>query len=262
VFFLELALTAPAALSGRAANTQTVLALLPAGVRHRVEELVGAVVKALPDKLVSVIVYGSAVRGGFTPESDVDLLIVVDDDDFGSLRLLHDPLATGRAAARIDCRILKAREIARAADVFPVFYDDVRACHAVLFGSDPFAGLVIHDEHRRLRVEQELRDVRIRLRRLVVDSAVDDARLGAGVSHMVKQLRSPLASLLKLHGVSANDDLVTVLDLIGARLQVDTIPLTQKASSSMPAAIGLGLVLDAAIDDVDALDTGSSRASR
>ncbi|MDP2340723.1 MAG: nucleotidyltransferase domain-containing protein [Deltaproteobacteria bacterium] len=248
-------MTAPASLSSRPANAQTVLALLPAAVRHRVEELVSEVTKVLEHRLVSIIVYGSAVRGGFAPQSDVDLLLIVDDDDVEVMRMLHDPLSTGRASARIDCRILKAREIPRAADVFPVFYDDVRACHAVLFGSDPFVDLVIHDEHRRLRVEQELRDVRIRLRRLVVDSAFDDARLGAGVDHMVKQIRSPLASLLKLHGVTSNDDLVTVLDLIGSRLKVDTIPLTQKAATSVPAAAGLAVVLDAAIDDVDALDT-------
>ena len=246
----------PRALStGHAANAQTVLALLPAVVRRRVEELVNAVTQALDGHLVSVVVYGSAVRGGFTHHSDVDLLIIVDDDDPALLRKLSDPLATGHASARIDCRILTLAEIPRAADVFPVLYDDVRACHAVLFGSDPFADLVIHDEHRRLRVEQELRDMRMRLRRLLVDTAFDDVRLGMGVNHKLKQVRAPLASLLKLHGVVTPDDLVTVLDIIGKRLKVDTIPLTQKAATSLPAATALGIVLDAAIADVDALDT-------
>ena len=244
------------------ANPQTVLALLPAAVRHRLEELIGAVSTALDPHLLSVIVYGSAVRGGFTLHSDVDLLLIVDDDDPLLLRRLHDPLATGRAAARIDCRILRVAEIPRAADVFPVLYDDVRACHAVLFGSDPFKDLVIHDEHRRLRVEQELRDVRIRLRRLLTDTAFDDVRLGLGVDHKLKQIRAPLWSLLKLHGVQTADDLITVLDVIGKRLKVDTIALTQKASSSLPAATALCVLLDAAIHDVDTLRTAPVEPAR
>ena len=61
-----------------------------------------------------------------------------------------------RASARIEVMILHRDEIPRAADVFPLLYDDVRSCHAVLHGSDPFAQLVVHDEHRRLRIEQEL----------------------------------------------------------------------------------------------------------
>ena len=44
-----------------------------------------------------------------------------------------------------------AGEIARSADVFPLLFDDVRRCHSVLYGSDPFATLVIQKEHIRLR---------------------------------------------------------------------------------------------------------------
>ena len=40
-------------------------------------------------------------------------------------------------------------------------------CHAVVFGRDPFEKLVIAPQHRRLRIEQELREARITLRRAV-----------------------------------------------------------------------------------------------
>ncbi len=248
-------------------NPQTVLALLPAAVRRRVEELVTACVAVLGKKLVSVIVYGSAVRGGFTPRSDVDLLLVVDDDHPDVLRRLHDPLTIGYAAAAIDCRILLESEIPGAADVFPVLYDDVRSCHAVLHGRDPFADLVIHDEHRRLRVEQELRDVRIRLRRLVADAAHDEPLLRDGLDKKLKHLRAPLASLLRLHGLSkTKDDVVSVLDVLGQRYKIDTLPLTQQApptaERTTATALALRTLLDAAIADVDALNVAASGAPR
>lgn len=248
-------------------NPQTVLALLPAAVRRRVEELVLACAAAVGEHLVSVVVYGSAVRGGFTPRSDVDLLLVIDDDHPDLLRRLHDPITIGHAAARIDCRILLASEIPKSADVFPVLYDDVRGCHAILFGRDPFADLVIHDEHRRLRVEQELRDLRIRLRRLIADTAFDEPLLRDGLDKKLKHLRAPLASLLRLHGLlhKGNDDVVTVLDVLGQRYKLDTQPLTQKlpptAAATTQTALALRALLDAAIADVDALQVPAADAA-
>lgn len=246
------------------ANAQTVLALLPAAVRNRVEEWVRSVTAILADDLAAIVVYGSAVRGGLTPQSDVDLLLVVRSDRPALLRALHDPLSLGRAAARIDCRILLHSEIAKAADVFPVFYDDIVGCHAVLAGSDPFKDLVIDDEHRRLRVEQELRDVRMRLRRLITDFALDDGLLRDGLVKKMKALRAPLSSLARLHGQLKNkDDLVSVLDVLGSRYRIDTQPLTSPGApspeSTTKMAAAMQKLLDAAIDDVDSLNVGGAR---
>jgi len=252
------------------ANAQTVLALLPPTVRNRVEALVTETQRLLGDDLVAIIVYGSSVRGGITLRSDVDLLIVLRHDGPDLLRLLHEPLALGRVSARIDCRILRADEIPQAADVFPVLYDDIRGCHAVLFGHNPFKDLVIHDEHRRLRVEQELRDARIRLRRLVVDAAYDDEALHDGLLRMLKAVRAPLASLLHLlkHDVGAvrKDDLITVLDILGQRYRHENDALTTPGAASSAAttrtATQLQALLTAAIDDVDALAANGSGGSR
>ena len=49
--------------------------------------------------------------------------------------------------------------------------------HVALSGTDPFSGLNVHDTHRRLRIEQELREARIRMRRAVVDA------MGIGQRH-------------------------------------------------------------------------------
>lgn len=248
------------------ANAQTVLALLPAASRLRLEELVKSLQHTLADQLAAVLVYGSAVRGGLTPQSDIDVLIVLKDDDTTTLRRLRDPLGIARVAARIDCRILTVSEIPRAADVFPVFYDDVRGCHAVLYGVDPFADLVIHDEHRRLRVEQELRDVRIRLRRFIVDVADDNVALQHGLDRKLKAVRAPLASLLQLHGLlGTRDDVVTVLDLLGRRYDLDTTPLTTtRPTTAMTTTTAdvFAALLDKAIDDVDRLGAGAAGGAR
>lgn len=236
----------------------TVLAMVPAQTRARLETFARDARTALGDDLVALIVYGSAVRGGLTLHSDVDVLAVVRHDDAALLGRLHDAAAVARVAARLDLRVLRADEIPRAADVFPVFFDDVRGCHAVLVGVDPFKDLVIHDEHRRLRVEQELREARMALRGLIVEHATDPIALRAAVDALLKRVRAPLHSLLMLHKSHAKDELTAVLDVVGARLKLDTVPLTNKSADTAAAANACARLLDAAIADVDALQTGGA----
>jgi predicted nucleotidyltransferase len=234
-------------------HIESVLAMMPTQSRARVEQFSLAVQRLMGPELCAIVLYGSAVRGGLTPRSDVNVLVVLRSDHTALLRQLHDAVGVARAAARIDVRVLVEGEIARAADVFPIFYDDVRGCHALLFGKDPFANLVIHDEHRRLRVEQELRDARQRLRRLIIDHAFDPSALRQGTWTLVKQIRASLSSLLRLHGLTNKDDLITVLDVIGKHLKVDTLPLTGDVDAAV-AADAVAAVLDAAIADVDSLE--------
>ena len=237
-------------------NIATVLALLPTQTRSRVEGFARAATEALGHDLVALIVYGSAVRGGLTPRSDVDIIAVVRSDHAALLRALHDAAAVARAAARVDLSIMVLDELPRAADVFPIFFDDIRGCHAVLVGHDPFKDLVIHDEHRRLRVEQELREARMALRRLVVDHAFDTQALREDVNRLVKRIRAPLHSLLHLHRSTARDDLMTVLDIVGRRLGADTLPLTSTGVDPLIIADACAQLLDKAIADVDAFADG------
>jgi len=231
----------------------TVLALLPAQRRARAEAFTRAAQQIAGDALASLVVYGSSVRGGLTPQSDVDILAVLTKDDHAILRALHDAAAVARAAGRVDLTVLVETELQRAADVFPVFYDDVRGCHAILCGRDVFSDLVVYDEHRRLRVEQELREAQIALRALVLEHAFDSASLRVGVNALIKRVRAPLSSLLRLHGSHAKDDLVTVLDLTGKRLDTDTVPLTNASESDEAMLHAATQLLQRAVFDVDTL---------
>ncbi len=237
------------------ASIGTVLAMLPAVTRVRLESFAREACALLGDELVSLVVYGSAVRGGLTPHSDVDVLVIVARDDAAFLARLHGIATVARASARLDLRVLHHDELQRAADVFPLFFDDVRECHAILWGSDPFSGLVIHDEHRRLRIEQELREARQEVRRLIIDHAADPPTLRLELEALLKRIRAPLHGLLQLHKSHARPELCVVLDLVGARLHVDTLPLTNRTIDVMTVADATARLLDRAIDDVDTLQT-------
>ena len=128
--------------------------VLPAAIRSRLDELAKTLETQLGNNLVSLLAFGSAARGGWdSARSDVDLVLVLKDPSTKELLSIANTLTVARTALRFEAVILQEDEIHRAADVFPLFYDDIRSCHVLLAGKDAFANLEISDAHRRVRIE-------------------------------------------------------------------------------------------------------------
>jgi len=228
---------------------------LPPAVRARLDALRDALAKALGDGLVALIVFGSAARGAWRPgKSDVDVMVVLRDDGREVLERIAHPLLAARYAARIEAIILRESEVGRAADVFPLLYDEVREDGVVVHGESPFAKLHISDKHRRLRIEQELREARIRMRRMVTDGDGAPAALANVVDRKLRQVRSPLRALLRLDGADPGAGLDEVVRAVGERFDVPVDALAKPSDNGAAAHDALARLLDAAIDDVDKRD--------
>ena len=152
--------------------------------------------------------------------------------------------------------VLVEGEIAASTDAFPLLYDDIRRHHVVVHGSDPFADLTISDRHKRLRVEQELREARTRLRRAVIDGMGQKEALAGAVIRKAKQIRSALYALLTLKGVACEDRTHLLLAKAGEVWGLDTSRILTAVEAPEEAHDALVKVLDAAIADVDAMGDG------
>lgn len=226
-------------------------------VQKKVDELVAALRSAHGEGLVAVLAHGSAVRGGWQPGSDVDLVIVLREASRATLERSANAVQGARWAARIEAMILVEDEIPRAADVFPVFYAELQQHHELLHGRDPFEGLRIERHHLRLRVEQELREAQIRLRRAVVDALGSKEALAGVTARKLKQVRSPLRALLSLSSVDVASDLASVLAASCKALDVQAAPLERIDAEPGAAHAALVTLLDRAIARVDAMEEPS-----
>jgi predicted nucleotidyltransferase len=225
--------------------------------RERLSELEAALAAALDAKLVSLVVYGSAARGGYRPGlSDVDVVIVVTEASRETLVAIANAMQVARYSARIEAMILVESEIARSTDVFPILYDDIKRHHVVVRGTDPFKDLVIARRHERLRVEQELREAQIRLRRAVVDSLGAKDALAGAVIRKAKQVRAPLHALFRLRGVACEDRTQPLLEKAGALYGVDTSMILRAHEAPEEAHDALVKVLSSAIAEVDTMEDG------
>lgn len=226
---------------------------VPSRVRKAIETLIEALEDKAADQLAAVVVHGSATRGDYRENaSDVDLVVVLRDDPIALLQSIGPALQLARSSARIETMIVRESEIAPAADVFPLFYEDVAREGVALRGESPFAGLKIHDSHRRLRIEQELREARIRLRAAIADASAGILRVEGIVDRKLKHLRSPLHALLRqAEKAPEHAELADVLKAAGSLLGVEVAALLRAHEQPDEALPVLVELIDAAIARAD-----------
>lgn len=237
---------------------QTLANVTPA-VQQKLHELTKTLESKLGANLVGLVVHGSAVRGGWKAgASDVDIVVVLAEATRQALEAIAPALELARFSARIEAMILTRDEIPRSADCFPLLYGDLARTSITLSGTNPFKGLDVPDHHKRLRIEQELRELRIRMRRVATDNAGDANHYGGAVERKLKQARDPLWSLMTLRGETIADTLDAVLAACAKAYGVDIGPLERVREDAKAAFDTLGTLIDNALHDVDNREGGSA----
>jgi len=169
-----------------------------------VEEFAQQVSGALGDRLVALLLYGSAARGTHAPgRSDVNTLLIctaVDDALFGALEA---PVrAWTRDTAHPAPLVLTEREWRDSADAFPIEYEEMREAHRLLAGRDPWQGIAVRREDVRRQLEYELLAKLVRLRQAYAASWSDSGRLTEAVAGSAAGLLTMLRSVLRLTGAT------------------------------------------------------------
>jgi hypothetical protein len=186
----------------------------PAHIRDAIDELGIALGEA--SEVASAALYGSFVRGGYNPAgSDINLAVVVRSDDLESLAR---PLQAAWRAARIDPWIAREDELSGIADAFATRIRDIQRTHEILVGDDPWSKLTVPAPALRLRLEQELRNHQLRLRRArVLGDPASRARqlyIAAGA------LRLELSLLEELAGGGVHEAIEPLALAIATRLDL------------------------------------------
>jgi len=156
--------------------------------------------RSVGDRLLGVVLYGSAARGDYVEKtSDLNLLLVLRDLAPETLEGLSGPLERWRRKRQPTPRFFTPELLADSADVFPIEFLDIRESHRNVYGQDPLADLAIHADHLRIQCERELREKMMRLRegyaeahgqkkqleRLLTDSYSTFAALFRGCLHLL-----------------------------------------------------------------------------
>ena len=126
----------------------------------------------------SIVLFGSAVAGGYHPgRSNLNVLCVLRESSLGALKALA-PVAQWWDAQRQPPPLCMTRtELERSTDVFTIELLDMQQHHRTLFGEDVVEGLTIPMNLHRVQVEYELREKLILLRQHLLLASGKESRM-------------------------------------------------------------------------------------
>lgn len=175
---------------------------VPPRIKTALRTFVEDLEKQAADNLSGIILYGGLASGHYQfDRSDINVIVLLKDPSIARIKEISQILRNGLIAARIEAMLITPDEVRKSTDTFPTKFLHIQSKHMVLSGTDPFVSLSVPRNLLRLRVEQELRNDVLRLRRIFVNSQDDSYRLAAVLGKMVSSLEIQLSTLLFLAGV-------------------------------------------------------------
>jgi hypothetical protein len=131
----------------------------------RLTQLVEKLQAAYGERLVSVVLYGSAAAGERHPRfSDFNVLCALTEITPRELGAGEDVFRWWREQGNPSPLLLTEAEVAASADCFAIEFHDIKRQHTVLYGKDVISGIEVDDSFYRAQVEHELRAKLLRLR--------------------------------------------------------------------------------------------------
>lgn len=187
--------------------------------RHiTIEEFARQLAVALGDRLVSLVLYGSAARlgGDSGGAKRVNTLLICDPVDPSALAALEGPTAAWARSGHPAPIILSLREWRASSDAFAIEYEDIRAAHRLIAGRDPWVGISVRREDVQRQLESELVGKLVRLRQAYVAAGGDRRQLTALVTQSASGFWTMQRTLLRLLGKPVPADAEALLRAVGA----------------------------------------------
>lgn len=210
--------------------------MLSAGVPHEVAEglaaMRDALLEAAGENLRALVLYGGVARGRYRPgQSDVNVAVVLSDTGVDALAAIAPALQVAWRSIRLEPMVLRHDEIEAAADAFPTKFLDIRDHCQVLSGENPFAALEVSTEHIRMRIEQALRNLAMRLRRRFLSVADSPAEMRAALESVARPFALELNALLEVagHPTPGVDRSATIFEAAAGAFGLAAAPLAQLA---------------------------------
>lgn len=241
---------------------------LPSDLQSHLEQLAADLNEAVGKDVLSVAVYGPPAKGtpvkvGTTP---VPVLVVLEDASIDYLSKIASTVQHAVESFHAAPFVVSLHDLQTSTDIFPIKFLDMQTNHLLLTGRDVLSELEISTQHLRLRCEQELCNLMLRLRNVYLRNAGNDGALrqavGFGIAPFFAALGAAVALKTGLTPVSHTeiaDSAANVLALdravLGRLLDFDT----SRASSAELAPLFNDFIsiVESAANFVDQLDDDS-----
>ena len=128
-------------------------------------QLIGKLQKAYGERLISVVLYGSAAAGDHNADfSDINILCILSEISPKELAAGEEIFRWWREQGSPSPLLLTENEVLTSTDCFAIEFHDIQRQHRLLQGRDIITALAIDDSFYRAEVEHDLRAKLLRVR--------------------------------------------------------------------------------------------------
>jgi hypothetical protein len=188
-------------------------------------QLVERLQKAYSDRLVSIVLYGSAAAGDHQAKfSDYNILCVLSEISPRELAAGEDIFRWWREQCSPAPMLLTEHEVATSTDCFAIEFLDIQRRHRLLFGKDVITPLVIDQSFYRAQVEHDLRAKLLRLRQKAGGMLSNPDLLRRLLLDSVSTFCVLFRHALRLAGVDAGDHKRDVIARAQETFAIDAAP--------------------------------------
>jgi hypothetical protein len=194
-------------------------------MEEKLNELVKRLKKALEDRLVSVILYGSAASEDYQEQfSDLNIFCVLRQVSPAELADCEPVFRWWIREGHPAPLLMSEDEVARSTDCFPIEFQDMQARRRLLHGKDVVQSLVIEGAFYRAEVEYELRSKLLRLRQKAAGVLQDSELLVRLMADSVSTFLVLARHVVLLSGSPCGSSRRDTLSGMSAVLGIDPAP--------------------------------------
>ena len=195
----------------------------PNRIRVMLGKLCGELAGSLGADLQSIVLYGSfARRNKLESDGDtVNVMLVLRTVDRYTLDKISSPIARVEQEIPLSTMILTREDLHSSCDAFPIKFQEMQLHHRLLSGEDVLSDLVISDEHLRLRCEQQLKNLMLRLRVTYVHRTQNRQQLLGALLDASRSFTQDMRACLLVKSGMAPEDVSDVAAAFGAEFGLD-----------------------------------------
>jgi len=194
-------------------------------MERKLTELTDRLKKAHGDRLVSVVLYGSAAGEDHTAKySDMNILCVLSEITPREMAQSEPIVRWWREQGSPAPLLLSEHEFATSHDCFPIEFHDIRRQHRILFGKDVVSSIQVDNSFYRAQVEHELRAKLLRLRQKASGLLSDKELLRKLLADSISTFCVLFRHALMLHGQEAKMKKREVIEQACAVFRIDPSP--------------------------------------
>ncbi len=191
------------------------------------KELVDRLTKTYQDRLVSVVLYGSAAVGDHHGRfSDINIFCVLKEVTPRELEESEPVFRWWREQNNPAPLLMGEQEVASSTDCFPIEFRDMKDRRRVLAGADVVAELEIGQTHYRAQVEHDLRAKLLRLRQKAAGVLSDKYLLLRLMMDSLSTFCTLFRHALVLAGAELAYEKRAVIELAASRFGIDPAPFS------------------------------------